>query len=248
MRADRTQPAAWLLRRGAPPRDGPDGPRWRVDAARRFRWAGPYLSHYAASKMKRDPFVRALPELCPGAGEILVAGCGHGIATARLALAFPGRPILAVDTDERKVGTARGAVGDLEWVRLVVGDLREVDLGRPETALAIDLLHYWPEEVQRELLSRIADALPPGGTLVFREGCRGGRGHRFVHVGEALARRTGFTRAGRELHFQAREGWLDLLAGCGFSVVSEHPELGLFSNLLLVCRKEGAAWSSSSKS
>ena len=44
------------------------------------------------------------------------------------------------------------------------------------------------------------------------------------------------------------EGTGRLVNELGQTGVSEHPEFGLFSNLLLVCRKEGAAWNSSSRS
>ena len=58
-----------------------------------------------------------------------------------------------------------------------------------------------------------------------------------VHAAETCARWTGFTRAGGKFHFRSREGWRSLLTASGLVVAEERPELGLFSNLVLLCRK-----------
>jgi len=214
------------------------GTAWRSQLAGLYRYLGPVASHYSASKAKRDPLVGAIPQLCPGDGEVLVTGCGMGILTARLALAFPGRPIRAVDTDGRKLGLARAALGPSSPVTFVEGDIRAVDPGSPGTALLVDVLHYWPEEAQREILAAVARSLPAGGRLVFRDGCADrGRGHRLVAAGEALACRLGFTRQPGRHHFRTSEGWRRLLEGCGLVVEESRPDLGLLSNLVLVCRK-----------
>ena len=63
-----------------------------------YRYLGPLVSHYAGSRLKRSAFIRKLPELCPGEGEILVAGCGLGLTSARLTRAFPERKLIAIES------------------------------------------------------------------------------------------------------------------------------------------------------
>jgi SAM-dependent methyltransferase len=213
------------------------GPRWHRAVAGLYRYLGPTTSHYAASKTRRDPLVRALPELCAGAEHILVAGCGFGIATSRLALADPARPMLAVDSDERKVAVASAALGGYGTVTFRVGDIRDVDLGSPDLAVAVDLLHYWPDDTQRRILERIVRALRPGGRLLFRDGCSDDRGHALVVAGERFAGLIGFTRTGPRFHFRSRAGWCSLLAECGLLVLHASPELGALSNTVLMCEK-----------
>jgi SAM-dependent methyltransferase len=213
------------------------GPRWDRAVAGLYRYLGPTTAHYAASKLRRDPLLRALPQLCEGAQDILVAGCGLGIATSRLALADPARPLLAVDRDERKVGVARAALGGYGTVTFRVGDIRDADLGSPDLAIAVDVLHYWPEDEQRRILDRIVRALRPGGRLLFRDGCSDGRGHALVVAGERFAGLIGFTRTGPRLHFRSRAGWCSLLAECGLVVLQASPEFGALSNMVLMCEK-----------
>lgn len=215
-------------------RDAP----WDRRIAGLYRYLGPVVGPYAASKVKRDPLVRALPELAADARDVLVAGAGYGIMTARLALAASGCRVRAIESDARKLQVGRAALAECPNVEWVAGDVRDADLGRPDLALLVDLLHYWPAEVQQALLARVVAALPPGGRLLFRDGCADTRAHGLVHAAETCARWTGFTRAGTEFFFRSRQGWRSLLASCGLVVAEERPDLGLFSNLVLVCRRD----------
>ncbi|MBN1443967.1 MAG: 1-acyl-sn-glycerol-3-phosphate acyltransferase, partial [Planctomycetes bacterium] len=296
-------------------REASEGAEWLRVIAGMYRYQGPVIGYYAASKVKRDPLVLALPSLSRedgeggdgdadrggpagadacvqdrvsagederernGAGEgerkrrgsgederkrrgsgedererrgsgedererrrggdVLVAGCGYGILTARLALAFPRRQILAVDADECKIEVARAVLSECPGARLEAGDVREVDIGEPRLALLVDVLHYWPEEAQRSIVERLAAAMPQGARLIFRDGCRdAGRSHRWVHAGERLAGRIGFTRFEGGLHFRSEAEWAGLLQECGFAIEERRPDLGLLSNLVLVARRE----------
>jgi hypothetical protein len=215
------------------------GPGWHRLVARLYRHRGAFVQHYAASKARRDPLVFALPELCPGTGRILVVGCGYGIMTARLAMAFPAREIVALDPDERKLAVARAALDGRAAVRFLAEDVRAyADPAPCEWVLLVDVLHYWDEAAQGEILRSVHGRMGPGSRLVFRDGCAGaGTGNRIVHAAEALARATGFTRMSGRMLFHTEDGWRRLLSACGFRVESSHPELGLLSNLVLVCSR-----------
>jgi len=78
----------------------------------------------------------------------------------------------------------------------------------------------------------------PESRLVFRDGCAGTASkNALVHAAEWLALRSGFTRSHGRLHFHDEAGWRRLLAECGLRVESARPELGLLSNLVLVCSR-----------
>src|SRR6185503_4758224 len=215
------------------------GPRWHRLIARMYRFQGPFLKHYAASKAKRDPLVFALPELCAGTGRVLIVGCGYGIMTARLASAHPGRAIVALDPDERKLAVAKSVLGGGFAVRFLRDDIRAYADGADfECVTLVDVLHYWDEPAQREILRAVRTRMGRGSHLVFRDGCAGPRtGNWLVHAAEALARLTGFTRMPGKMLFHGEEKWRRLLGECGFRVESAHPELGLLSNLVLVCSR-----------
>jgi predicted exporter/1-acyl-sn-glycerol-3-phosphate acyltransferase/SAM-dependent methyltransferase len=216
-----------------------EGPQWHHLIAGLYRHHGPLVKNYAASKAKRDPLVRAIPRLCPGDGPILVVGCGYGLLTSRLALAYPTREIVALDPDVRKLDIARRALGDTPHVRFLEQDVRAHDATSYEWILLVDVLHYWDEPRQREILDHVSGLLAPDAKLVFRDGCRTeGVRHWFVHGAEAVARATGFTRVPGDFQFHSEEGWRKLLADCGYRIQSSDPSLGLFSNFVLVCSKE----------
>ena len=215
------------------------GPNWHKVVSGMYRYLGPLITHYAVSKCKRDPLIGELPNLCHGEGRILVAGGGFGLMTSRLALAFPERPITYLDLDTRKLEVARAALGGRFPVDFLEADLRHTDLPEVDVALLIDVLHYWDAQTQGTILRRLAAALPPGGILLFRDGCSGrGHHHRWVFAQEWIAIRTGFTKSHGKFLFRSESEWKALLAESGFEVQSTRPDLGRFSNLVLVCRRK----------
>ena len=214
-------------------------PTWPKTVGGMYRYLGPLITHYSVSKCKRDPLIAELPELCPGKGRILVAGSGFGLMTARLALAYPERPITCLDLDAQKLQLSRAALGDRFPVDFVASDLRDAELPQANTVLLIDVLHYWDAETQSTILRRLAAAVPPGGTLLFRDGCAGdGQRNRWVFAQEWLATRTGFTESHGGFLFRSADGWKALLEREGFEVQDTRPDLGQFSNLVLVCRRK----------
>ena len=215
------------------------GPQWHRPVAGIYRHHGPFLKNYAASKARRDPLVFALPGLCSGTGAVLIVGCGYGIMTARLASAYPEREIVALDPDGRKLDAARNALGNRFAVRFLREDIRaHVSSSSYEWVCLVDVLHYWDEAAQREILACLRARMSASSRLLFRDGCAGpGTRNWIVRGAESLALLSGFTRASGKLNFHSEEVWRRLLGECGFSVESAHPELGLFSNLVLICSR-----------
>lgn len=219
-----------------------NGPTWFHLLGGMYRYFGPLISHYAVWKCRLDPLIRELPALCPGEGRILVAGGGFGLMTARLALACPGREIISVDLDERKLSYARAALGTNYPVQYVESDIRDLPSGEFDLVLAVDILHYWDDKTQRDLLQTLSDRVAPGKRLIFREGCTDGRRRpSMVALFEQLAVRSGFTQNHGKLKFRSEDEWRRLLEQSGLTIESSHPELGQEANLVLVCRRGGIA-------
>ena len=210
-------------------------PKWHVPLAGRYRYLGPVVRWYAASKLRRDPLAAALPEHHPAEGSVVVVGCGYGVLLTRLATSDPGREVVGLETDPRKVGVARAATRDLAGVEIREGAARDPGVwgtqGEVGCVWLVDVLHYWPDAEQRVLLRRAREALGQEGRLWVREGCGGA-----VVTGEAAAGRIGFTRLPGALNFRTREEWLGLLREEGFTVEWEAPDLGALSNVLWSCR------------
>jgi predicted exporter/SAM-dependent methyltransferase len=215
------------------------GVDWRRALALRYRYHGPFVQHYAASKAKRDPLVEALAALCTGTGPVLVVGCGYGVMTTRLAGAQPTRAFVALEPDERKLKTARRVLGEGSSVRFRAEDVRaHASSEAYEWCLLVDVLHYWDEPGQRAILAKVRELLRPDGKLLFRDGLSdAGRKNWLVHGGESLARLSGFTRMNERLYFHDEKTWQRLLSESGFQIEAAHEELGLFSNQVWIASR-----------
>jgi hypothetical protein len=158
----------------------------------RFRW-------YARIKYRMDPCYRAIVPHVPQGAFAVDLGCGLGMLPVLLGLC--GRRALGVDWDPAKVACGLHAARGLN-VEVVSGDAREFDLPACDVITLVDVLHYYPADVQRTLLHRCCAALRTGGRLLVRDidASRGG-GAGFTRGLERIATRLGINR-GPEVRFR----------------------------------------------
>jgi chemotaxis methyl-accepting protein methylase len=175
----------------------------------------------------------------PLSGRVLDLGCGHGLLSMAMALQAPGRTVLGIDHDEARIELARRASREIPNLELRPGSLLTPPAGPFSGITAIDVMHYFEPEAQREILRRAHESLEPGGCLLVREvDPTSGLASRFNRFYEKLATGTGFTRAGKKgLHFRSPDGWKTLLSEAGFEVTPERCSHFLFADILYVCRK-----------
>jgi uncharacterized protein (DUF2062 family) len=170
-------------------------PVFRFVAARYQR--GP-VRRFVAGKLRRDPVFRRLPEHLPPEGRVVDLGSGRGQLALMLAKLWPGRAVVSIDWDERKVEAARAAARDLpggEGLRFEQGDARTADIPGARCVVMLDLLHYFPAAEQDALLARAVAALEPGGRLLVREAdAAAGLRFRLTAFFERLALGSGVTR------------------------------------------------------
>lgn len=227
-------------------------------AAARYRPAGRFALHFARGKLAGDPVFAGLLArgLIADGAAILDLGCGQGLLAAWLQAAqechgtgawpsaWPPPPrirayrgIELMPADAQRARTALGADADI-----VTGDIRDADLGTPNTVVILDVLHFIGHADQAALLACIHAALPPGGTLLLRIGdAAGGAGFGFslwVDRWVAFVRGHGLAR----LHCRTLRDWVALLERLGFAVEALPMAQGTpFANQLLIARKPAAA-------
>jgi 2-polyprenyl-3-methyl-5-hydroxy-6-metoxy-1,4-benzoquinol methylase len=109
----------------------------------------------------------------PVEGRVIDLGCGFGLFSAWFSLAAPGRSVLALDVDARRVAMARRSaalLGLADRVTYQVGDARCFpDDHSADCIVTLDLLHHLPAADAPALLARCHRALAPGGRLVVKD-------------------------------------------------------------------------------
>jgi SAM-dependent methyltransferase len=200
-----------------------------------YRYLDISAEQYVAWKLRLDPIFGHIDHAVPSAATILDAGCGFGIMSNLLTMDSPGRHVVGIDFDSRKLRIARRAARTLRNVRFVAGDLLDAAFPPADCVLLIDALHYWTAEKQTCIIARCAACLRPGGKLIFREGMRSeSAGHRVVHWAERGAVWLGHNPRGDGLCFQSREFYLEEFARHGLEVQCEPSDWGRGSNTVLI--------------
>ena len=118
------------------------------------------------------PF-EAVEALVPTVGDVLEVGCGTGLVSVDLALAAPGRRVLAVDVDPTKTAVARRAAGRAGVdARVRVEDVAvgwTPPAGSFDAVVVVDVLYLLGRQAALDLLDDLVAALRPGGVLVVKE-------------------------------------------------------------------------------
>lgn len=140
------------------------------EAAARYPARDRYARHFAYGKLTGDPVFEHIVSngLIPPGAQILDLGCGQGLLAALLTARDGGADwhYRGIDMSARDVERARAAAGPN--CRIIAGDIRGVDFGSADVAVALDVLHYIEPEAQRDMLRRVRAALAPGGVLLLR--------------------------------------------------------------------------------
>jgi 2-polyprenyl-6-hydroxyphenyl methylase/3-demethylubiquinone-9 3-methyltransferase len=115
--------------------------------------------------------LEALAARAEGA-RLLDVGCGHGVLVALLAAGNPGRRVVGIDPDDRKIQWARASVGRLPNVELRACTIEVLAAERPaefDTVLVADVLYLLAAAAWRPFLAAACALLRPGGRLVLKE-------------------------------------------------------------------------------
>jgi SAM-dependent methyltransferase len=169
--------------------------------------------------------LRAVAAQLPARGRVLDLGCGHGLFSLHAALSSPGRWVLGVDVDGRKVEHARVAAArarderraDCEIAAVPPG---EVPQGPWDAIVIVDVLYLVDADAQRRLLVECARRLAPGGVLAVKEmALDPSWKYRWNKAQETLAvKLLGITEGGGTLTFVGPRTLGDWMAAAGLAV------------------------------
>lgn len=180
------------------------------------RYASRFLQGYVKSKVASDPVYRAVLARLRGlAGPLLDIGCGIGLLGQIVRASGFSLEVVGVDFDERKIDAAKRATAGIEGLRFELGDARQ----RREFAgsvVLLDLLHYFRDDEQREILENAASYARPGDAVIIRDCINDGSWrYRATWLEETFATSFGWLR-GERLEFPTAESVGSVFRGRGF--------------------------------
>jgi cyclopropane fatty-acyl-phospholipid synthase-like methyltransferase len=199
-------------------------------AARRAYATEPMATRvHTALRWRTCPFP-AVAEAVPRDGEILDAGCGHGILSLYLAEQAPERRITGVDIDEEKLAVARRAataahLGDrVTFERVAPGWHPDAQW---DAIVEVDMLYLLGRTHSSEWLESAAAALSPRGRLVVKElDVTPTWKARWSRFQEVLATRVMRITEGEELELVPRADVVAAMTAAGLTVETRRLDRG----------------------
>lgn len=176
----------------------------------------------------------------PKSGRVLDLGSGQGLVALALAVGGPGRQVVGIEREERKVSAAQKAAAGLKNLSFRRGDIFSLDEeGSFDVALLVDVLYLWDEPRKRRILEGARKALRKGGLLLVQEVVTRPRMKYGIAVlQEWLALHVLKTTSPGGIHYVSREKNEALLRSCGFEVESVPFHRGIpYAHFLFRCRK-----------
>jgi 2-polyprenyl-3-methyl-5-hydroxy-6-metoxy-1,4-benzoquinol methylase len=195
-----------------------------------------FLRAYARSKLATDPVYDTVARRLRGHPHPIVdVGCGIGLMAFHLRDHGFAQPITGIDHDAAKIAGAQRAAYD--GIRFEAGDARD-PIPQGSSVLLLDVLHYFDDAEQSQILANVAGAVPPGGVAIIRDAVREASWrYRATYAAELFARGVRWIHA-EQLHFPTRERIVGAFEGFDAEVT---PLWGAtpFNNYLFVFTKRG---------
>jgi len=145
--------------------------RKHISGHYRIKWH----QHYAETKLRTDPAYDAIHSVLKDYCDfpLLDIGCGIGLLEFYLRERKMNFPITGLDHDVEKIKIAGSlAEAHYEDIRFELGHA-EAEL--PDTygnVVLLDVLQYFSDELQEEILRKAADSVAPGAVMIIRSGLK----------------------------------------------------------------------------
>lgn len=120
----------------------------------------------------RQPFLEEIDQWLPNEGRILDLGSGFGLFSLYFATTQPGRRILGVELNGRRVAEATRSAQRLGRTNVEYQNanvLEWEDYGSFDAIYMLDVVHHLPEASVAHFFERIEKLLKPGGMLVVKD-------------------------------------------------------------------------------
>ena len=196
------------------------------------------MGGYAKGKVASDWIYRQLYERIEPDTRVLDLGSGVGLLGLMLVEKSQGCVIHGIEWDERKVVFAQRLTTPASACEVQQGDILKEPWPPADVIVLVDVLHYFPESVQKKLLQRIAQHLEPGGILFLRVMNKDVKGRaRVTRILEKAAVAFRWNRA-KDIHWRSLKEIQDDLIALGLQpTICQSGFQLLDGNCLIAARK-----------
>jgi 2-polyprenyl-3-methyl-5-hydroxy-6-metoxy-1,4-benzoquinol methylase len=119
-----------------------------------------------------DAFITSIRSTVDAPATLLEIGCGDGLVTERLAVAFPTTALTAIDICAQPGRLYRGESSRARFLRSSPQDLSANESARYQLVIISDVLHHVPPPDRPLFLSSAARLMVDGGTLILKDWVR----------------------------------------------------------------------------
>ncbi len=142
---------------------------YRQHLINKFIFKGPVLEWYVKSKLILEGNYSFYNKQIPRDAKIVDLGCGYGFIPYMLSLCSNQREILAIDYDDEKIAIAKNTNPTNTQLSFSCENIAEYDIPKADAYLILDVLHYLPEELQKQVLDKCMKQLRSNGIIIIRD-------------------------------------------------------------------------------
>ncbi len=131
---------------------------FRGKLIRNYIYKGPLLEWYTRIKLRLENNYNVYDKYIPRKAKIVDIGCGYGYLVYLLSFISRDRQILGIDYDAEKIELANHCISKNDRVTFVAADASSFAFDNSDVFILNDMLHYMPEDKQKDLLKRCISA------------------------------------------------------------------------------------------
>ncbi len=208
---------------------------------RNYIYKGPLLEWYTRIKLRLENNYNVYDKYIPRKAKVVDIGCGYGYLVYLLSFISRDRQILGIDYDAEKIELANHCISKHDQVTFETADASSYAFNNSDVFILNDVLHYMPEDRQKELLKRCISSLNEGGIIMIRDADKDLEKRHFgTRYTEFFSTHSGFNKA--------KDNRLYFFSGSKIREIARENELQievvdntkLTSNILYVLRKENS--------
>ncbi len=204
-----------------------------------YIYKGPILEWYNRIKIKLEGNYKYFNEIIPQKAEIMDIGCGYGFMSYMLGFLSDERKIFGIDYDADKIEIAQNCISKNENVKFEYADATQYKFENKDVFILFDILHYFSEEKQTQLIENCITHLNTNGMLIIRDANKNLKTrHWGTRYTEFFSTKTGFNKlVGGKLHFTNVDAFIKIANkfNLKYEVVDNTK---LTSNILFIIHKK----------